>query len=121
MPNIFLMPQPSKPKNDHQWYERADGTCKFENPTLINMGDDRPPNLFFPVQASEALSVLAKAKYIANELDALLVLLLYGEIADLEMASLILELADSRVLPLWVGEKNRTKFDRIVAILSCKG
>jgi len=105
-------------KNGLIWYEEPDGTCKILSPTLISMGEDRPLHLMFPVHLSEALSVLPEAKEMASERDALLVLLLYGEASDSEIKTLVLELAEAQVLPLWIGEENRRKFNKIVAMLS---
>lgn len=107
----------SNPKQDLPWYERPNGTCNFLQPTLINMGDDKPLHLMFPVHWSESLAVLPQARNLARELNALLVVMLYGEASDNDIESLSLEFAKARVLPLWIGEKNRRKFDRIIAML----
>jgi len=106
--------------NNRPWYEGPDGSCNLLTPTLINMGEDKPLHLMYPVHWTDSLDVLPLAKNMASEQDALLVLMLYGEASDSEIASLILELADARVLPLWIGEQNRKKFNRIVAMLSGK-
>lgn len=107
----------SNPKQDLPWYERPNGTCNFLQPTLINMGDDKPLHLMFPVHWRESLDVLPQARNLARELNALLVVMLYGEASDSDIESLSLEFAKARVLPLWIGEKNRRKFDRIIAML----
>lgn len=100
------------------WYEGPDGTCSLDKPTLINMGEDRPLHLMFPTHWSQAVDVLPEAKRLASERDAFLVLLIYGEASDQAIQSLILELADAQVLPLWIGEENRKKLDRIITMLS---
>lgn len=105
-------------ENRRPWYEGPDGTCNLDKPTLINMGEDRPLHLMFPVHWSEAVDILPEAKRLASERDAFLVLLVYGEASDQEIQSLILELADAQVLPLWIGEENRKKLDRIITMLS---
>lgn len=105
-------------ENRRPWYEGPDGTCNLDKPTLINMGEDRPLHLMFPVHWSDAVDVLPEAKRLASERDAFLVLLIYGEASDREIQSLILELADAQVLPLWIGEENRRKLDRIITMLS---
>ena len=107
--------------NERPWYEGPDGSCHLIEPTLIKMGDDQPCNLMFPVHWSEAMCVLPEAKKRAHELNAFLVLMLYGEASDSEIQSIVLELADAQVLPLWIGEHNRKKFDKIVEMLSQKG
>ncbi len=104
--------------NRRPWYEGPDGTCNLDKPTLINMGEDRPLHLMFPTHWSEAVDILPEAKRLASERDAFLVLLIYGEASDHAVQSLILELADAKVLPLWIGEENRKKLDRIIAMLS---
>lgn len=105
-------------ENNPPFYEGPDGTCKFDQPTLINMGEDRPLHLMYPVHWSHSLHVLPSAKTMASKHEALLVLLIYGEASDNEIQSLILELADAQVLPLWIGKENRKKLDRIIALLS---
>lgn len=105
-------------EDDRPWYESPDGSCNFLEPTLINMGEDKPLHLIFPVHWSEAIALLPEAKNMADEREAFLVLMLYGEASDIEIQSLILELADAQVLPLWVGEDNRKKFNRIIDMLS---
>jgi hypothetical protein len=100
------------------WYEKPDGTCNIQQPTLINMGDDKPLHLMFPVHWSKSLNVLDDAKKLASQLDAFLVLVLYGEASESEMASLTLEFATARVLPIWLGQKNRQQFDKVTAVLS---
>lgn len=105
-------------EDNRPWYESPDGTCNFLEPTLINMGEDKPLHLIFPVHWSEAVELLPEAKNMANERDAFLVLMLYGEASDSEIQLLIIELADAQVLPLWVGEENRRKFNRIIEMLS---
>ena len=101
----------------HPWYERPDGTCNLDQPTLINMGEDRPLHLMFPIHWTQAVDILPEAKRLASERDAFLVLLIYGEASDQAVQSLILELADAQVLPLWIGEENRKKLDRIIKML----
>jgi hypothetical protein len=105
-------------ENRPPFYEGPNGTCKFDKPTLINMGEDRPLHLMYPVHWSHVHHVLPSAKTMASKHDALLVLLIYGEASDSEIQSLILELADAQVLPLWIGEENRKKLDRIITLLS---
>ncbi|NEP29640.1 hypothetical protein, partial [Moorena sp. SIO3I6] len=61
---------------------------------------------------------LPQAKTMARQLNGFLVLLLYGQASDQEIQSLVLELAEAQVLPLWLGWQNRKRFDRIVAMLS---
>lgn len=104
--------------NNRPWYESPEGTCNILAPTLIPMGDDKPVHLIFPVHWSQAGNELLKAKKLAREKNALLVLMLYGEAPDSEVQSLVLKLAEAQVLPLWIGEQNRKKFDRVVAMLS---
>lgn len=105
-------------ENRRPWYEGPDGTCNLDRPTLINMGEDRPLHLMFPVHWSKAVEILPEAKSLAIAQDAFLVLLIYGEASDREIQWLVLELADAQVLPLWIGEENRKKLDRIIAMLS---
>jgi hypothetical protein len=120
IPEILQEHQLRQHNGDRLWYEDLDGTCKIQEPTLLNMGEDRPYYLMFPTHYREFDAILPEAKQMANELDAFLVLLIHGEISDSEIISLILELVDTRVVPLWIGEKNRIKFDRMVAVLSRK-
>jgi hypothetical protein len=77
------------------------------------MGDDLPLHLLFPVHYSQTLSVIPEAKQMSRELDAFLVLMVYGEVSESQMEYLILELAQAQVIPLWIGEKNRNKFTRV--------
>lgn len=105
-------------ENIPPFYEGPNGTCKFDTPTLINMGAERPLHLMYPVHWSQCLHVLPTAKTMASKHDAFLVLLIYGEASDIEIQSLILELAEAQVLPLWIGEENRKKLERIIALLS---
>ncbi len=117
MHEILPKHRPSQTNPVRPWYENADGTCKVQIPTLVSMGEDRPQCLMFPAHWSQSSSVLPKAKNMASELDAILVLLIYGDISYSEITALILELAEDRILPLWIGENNRKKFDRIVGLL----
>lgn len=105
-------------ENDRLWYEGPDGMCNLFTPTLLNLGDDKPLHLLFPVHWRESLAILPKAKQLASEQDAFLVLMLYGDASDHEIRALVIELADAQVLPLWLGDQNRKKFDRIVAMFS---
>lgn len=105
-------------ENDHLWYEGPDGTCNLLTPTLLNLGDDKPLHLLFPVHWHESLAVLPSVKQLASEHDAFLVLMLHGEASDHEIQALVIGLADAQVLPLWLGEQNRKKFDRIVEMFS---
>lgn len=107
-------------QNKRPWYEAADGTCTIKKPTLINMGDDRPLHLLFPVYWREWLSVLPEANKLARENDGLLILVLYGKISLEQMKLLVLEFTDKIVLPLWVEEENRNKFNCVVALISNK-
>ncbi|MCA1995583.1 MAG: hypothetical protein LDL41_26570 [Coleofasciculus sp. S288] len=104
------------PSHNFPWYETPDGTCQIHEPTVIDMGDDRPRHLFFPIHWSESLSILPEAKNQACELNATLVLMLHGEVTLDQMTSLVLELATHCVLPFWVGEENRRTFDSAIAI-----
>ncbi|HBL61664.1 MAG TPA: hypothetical protein DDZ80_25570, partial [Cyanobacteria bacterium UBA8803] len=92
--------------NDRPWYEGPDGTCNLEEPTLVNMGEGRPLHLMFPVYWAQSLEILPEAKKMANDVEAMLVLLIYGEAPDSEVAKLIVELASAEVLPLWIGDQN---------------
>lgn len=105
-------------KNHRPWYETADGTCKIQEPTLINMGEDRPLHLLFPVHWEQWLNVLPTARKLARQNDAFLVLVLCGEVSLEQMKSLIIEFATESVLPLWVGKENRKKFNYAVVKLS---
>lgn len=105
-------------ENNRHWYESPDGTCTILQPTLVNMGEGKPLHLMFPVHWAKSLEVLPQAKQMANSLQAMLVLLLHGEASDNEIVSLIVELAEAEVLPLWIGEQNRQKVDRIISMLS---
>jgi hypothetical protein len=105
-------------KNDCPCYEESDGTCKIIQPTLINMGDDKPLHLLFPAHWSEALYILPEAKQMTLALDAFLVLVLHGEASEDQIESLVLKLAEAKVLPLWIGKENRRKFNQITARLS---
>lgn len=100
------------------WYETTDGVCKIQTPTIVNMGDDRPLHLLFPVDWKEWQSILASAKNLATINDAILVLVLSGEVSFEQMQFLILELAAEYVLPLWVGKENRQKFNCAVVRLA---
>lgn len=105
-------------ENERPWYEGPDGTCNIIQPTLLKMGEDKPLHLIFPVHWREASSVLPEAKAMAREHDAFLVLMLYGEASDSEIQSLVLEFAEAQVLPLWIGEQNRMKFNKVIGMLS---
>lgn len=85
-------------------------------PTLIGMGDDRPAYLMYPTHWHEALGQLPAAKKLARERDALLVLVLDGEIALDEMKSLVAEFALAQVIPLWLSEESQSKFNTAVAM-----
>jgi hypothetical protein len=91
-------------------------TCKITQPTSIAMGDDRPAYLMYPTHWHEALSRLPEAKKLARERDALLVLVLDGEISLNEMRFLVVELALAQVIPLWLSEENQSKFNTAVAM-----
>ncbi|MBE9126833.1 MULTISPECIES: hypothetical protein [unclassified Coleofasciculus] len=104
-------------ENNSPWYESPNGTCTILQPTLVNMGEGKPLHLMFPVHWAKSLEVLPQAKQMANNLKAMLVLLLHGEASDSQIASLIVELAEAEVLPLWIGEQNRQKVDRIISML----
>lgn len=104
--------------NNRPWYEGPDGICKISEPTLLPMGEDKPPHLIYPTHWTQARGIVLEAKKLARENDALLVLMLYGEAPDIEVQALVLDLADAQVLPLWIGEQNRKKFDRAIAWLS---
>lgn len=100
-------------KNDCPWYENPDGTCTVLQPTVLNMGDDLPLHLLFPVHYSQTLCVIPQAKQMGRELNAFLVLMVYGEVSESQMEFLILELAEAQVIPLWIGEENRKKFTTV--------
>jgi hypothetical protein len=104
--------------NQLPWYEEPDGTCRLDEPTLVNMGEEKPLHLMFPIQWDLVREALPDAIAMAKDLNAMLVLLIYGEAADSEIASLIVEFASNEVLPLWIGEQNRKKVQRIIEILS---
>lgn len=104
--------------NSPPWYESADGACIIQEPTLINMGDDQPLHLLFPVYWREWLFILPKANRLASELNALLILMPYGDLSLEQMKQLVLEFAHKSILPLWVGEENRSKFNCAVALLN---
>lgn len=105
-------------ENPQPWYEATDGSCKIQTPTLVNIGDDRPFHLLFPIDWKEWRSILASAKNLATIHDAILVLVLSGEVSFEQMQFLILELAAECVLPLWVGKENRHKFNCAVVRIS---
>lgn len=90
--------------------------CNITQPTPIDMGDDRPGYLMYPTHWYEALNRLPEAKKLARERDALLVLVLDGEISLDEMRSLIAEFAVAQVIPLWLSEENQSKFNTAVAM-----
>jgi hypothetical protein len=98
---------------DCPWYEKPDGTCAILQPTVLNMGDDRPLHLLFPVHYSQILSIIPEAKQMGREIDAFLVLMVYGEVSERQMEYLIMELAQAQVIPLWIGEENRKKFTTV--------
>lgn len=100
------------------WYEAFDGTCTINQPVLIHQGDDQPNYLLFPVHWPEFIAVLPEAKRVARESNALLVLVLYGELSLDTMKALVVEFAAAQVLSLWVGEQNRKNFNQSVALLS---
>lgn len=110
--------EPTSTDNQLPWYEGPDGTCRLNEPTLVNMGEGKPPHLMFPVNWDAVSEVLPEAKAMAEDINAMLVLLIYGEAADSQIAQLIVELASSDVLPLWIGDENRKKVERIIEILS---
>lgn len=105
-------------KNHHPWYETVDGACMIQEPTLINMGDDKPHHLLFPVNWQEWLNVFPQARNLARQHDALLVFVLYGEISLEQMKALIVDFAEKSILPLWVGKSNRNKFNYAVCELA---
>ncbi len=85
-------------------------------PTLLDMGDDRPTYLLYAVYWREGLNILHEAKKLAREHDALLVLVLYGEVSLGEMESLVVEFAEAQVIPLWLAQENQSKFNTAVAM-----
>ena len=104
--------------NHLPWYEASDSTCVIREPTLIYMGDDRPLLLLFPTSYQESLAVLPSAKKLASEQNALLILMLYGELSNDEMKVLLLELIAQQVVPLFIGESNRRKFNQALKSIS---
>lgn len=72
----------------------------------------------FPVHWAKSLEILPQAKRMADDHQAMLVLLLHGEASNSEIMSLVLQLAETQVLPLWIGEQNRRKVDQIISMLS---
>ena len=113
--NISTHSNTSGIENNRPWYESTDGTCTIQEPTAIYMGDDKPLHLLYPVHWKEYFGVLAKAKSLAREVNALLVLMLYGDVSSDHMKFLVLEFAEARVIPIWIGEENRKKFANTVA------
>lgn len=116
--NISTSHNTSYIENPQTWYEADDGTCRIKTPTLINIGDDKPLHLLFPINWKELLSILPSAKNLASVNDAILVLVLSGELSVEQMQLLIIELAVECVLPLWVGKENRDKFNCAIVRLS---
>lgn len=116
--NISINHQTSYLENLQPWYETTDGTCKIQAPTVVNIGDDRPLHLLFPADWKDSLSILPLAKNLATINDAILVIVLSGEISFEQMQLLILEFAAECVLPLWVGKENRHKFNCAIVRLS---
>ena len=116
--NISTNHNTSYLENPQPWYEAADGTCRIQTPTLINIGDDRPLHLLFPADWKEYSAILSSAKNLATINDAILVIVLSGKVSFEQMQFLILEFAAEGVLPLWVGKENRYKFDCAVVRLS---
>jgi len=90
--------------------------CNISQPTLTNMGEDRPAYFMYPRHWYEAIGRLPEAKKLARERDALLVLVLDGEISLDEMKSLVAEFAVAQVIPLWLSEENQSKFNTAVAM-----
>lgn len=117
MGNLMQSQAASSP-NSRPWYEKEDGTCTILEPTLVDIGANQPPHLMFPVHWAKSLEILPKAKQIADEHQAMLVLLLHGEASNSEIMSLVLQLAETQVLPLWIGEQNRRKVGQIISMLS---
>lgn len=115
--SIFTNLGTSYPENYCYWYESHDGLCKIQKPTLIHMGEDKPLHLLFPTHWSESLSILPNAQNQARNLDAILVIMLYGEISLEKMIVLVIEFASAKILPLWVGGENRSKFDQAIAMI----
>jgi hypothetical protein len=91
-------------------------SCKITQPTVIGMGDDQPAYLMYPTHWHKALGQLPTAKKLARERDALLVLVLDGEISLDEMKFLVAEFAIAQVIPLWLSEENQSKFNTAVAM-----
>lgn len=116
--NISTNHNTSYLENSQPWYEAADGTCRIQTPTLVNIGDDRPLHLLFPADWKEWRRILPKAKNLATINDAVLVIILSGEVSFEQMQFLILEFATASVLPLWVGKENRDKFNCAVVKLA---
>jgi hypothetical protein len=116
--NLSTSHKTSYLENSQPWYEAADGSCKIKTPTLVNIGDDKPLHLLFPVDCKEWLSILPSAKNLATINDAVLVVVLFGEISFEQMQLLILKFAAECVLPLWVGKENRDQFNHAVVSLS---
>lgn len=107
-------------QNNCHWYEATDGNCTIQKPTLINMGEDIPVHLLFPVYWQEWLYVLPEANRLAWENEALLIFVLYGKVSLEQMKLLVLEFAVKSVLPLWIEEENRNKFNCAVAMIANK-
>jgi hypothetical protein len=107
-------------KNHCPWYEANDGTCRIKKPTIINMGEDRPAHLLFPINWEQCFNVLPHANNLASQNDAFLVFVLSGEISLEQMKSLIIKFADKGILPLWIGKENRNKFNNAVVELAKK-
>jgi hypothetical protein len=85
-------------------------------PTLLEMGEDGIAYLLYAVFWPEWLTKVYEAKKLARQHDALLVLVLYGEVSLTEMKSLVLELAEAQVIPLWLGGENQRKFNLAIAM-----
>ncbi len=100
--------------NQFPWYKSSD----IREPRLIYMGDDRPLLFLFPTSWQESLAVLPSAKNLASEQNALLILMLYGELSNNEMKVLLLELVAQQVVPLFIGESNRRRFNQAIKSLS---
>lgn len=99
----------------YSWFQDTEAVCNIPEPILINMGDDLPLHLMFPVHWSKCLNVLSTAQRIASKQDAFLVLMPYGNASDVEIARLMLELSYSQVLALWIEDENREKANQIMA------
>lgn len=115
--SIFTNSGASYQENYGFWYESPDGLCNIQQPMLINMGEDKPLNLLFPIHWSESLPVLPEAQNQAKNLNAILVLMLYGDVSLEKMLSLAVEFASAKVLPLWIGAENRSKFNQAIAMI----